>query len=192
MQNEQTNFDNHSPFLLSKKMQEALQPFLYTKKVEKKETLLLAGDVCNNIFFVRKGAVKQYYITEEKEFIQNFFFENNMACLFDSFLTQTTSDSYLEALEGSELWVLSYHNFLKIGAAYPEFNQQLALCMSRMNNHRVNLLLLSDAMLRYQKFLDEEPLIQQRVPQYMIASYLGMTPETLSRIRRKLTKHKAA
>jgi CRP-like cAMP-binding protein len=115
-----------------------------------------------------------------------------MACLFDSFLTQTTSSSYLEALEGSELWVLSYYNFQKICSAYPEFNQQLALCMSKMNNHRVNLLLLSDAMLRYEKFLDEEPLIQQRVPQYMIASYLGMTPETLSRIRRKITKRSAA
>lgn len=192
MQNEQTDYDSNSPFLLCRKMQEALKPFLYTKKVEKKETLLMAGDVCQNIFFVRKGAVKQYYITEEKEFIQNFFFENNMACLFDSFLTQTNSGSYLEALEGSELWVLSYHNFQKICEAYPEFNQQLALCMSKMNNHRVNLLLLSDAMLRYQKFLDEEPLIQQRVPQYMIASYLGMTPETLSRLRRKLTKRRAA
>lgn len=192
MQNEQLNFDNYSPFVLCKKIQEALKPFLFTKKVEKKETLLLAGNVCNNIFFVRKGAVKQYYIVEQKEFIQNFFFENNMACLFDSFLTQTTSSSYLEALEGSELWVLSYYNFQKICRAYPEFNQQLALCMSKMNNHRVNLLLLSDAMLRYEKFLDEEPLIQQRVPQYMIASYLGMTPETLSRIRRKITKRNAA
>jgi CRP-like cAMP-binding protein len=176
----------------AKKIQEALKPFLFTKKVEKKETILLAGDICNNIFFVRKGAVKQYYIAEQKEFIQNFFFENNMACLFDSFLTQTTSSSYLEALEGSELWMLSYYNFQKICSAYPEFNQQLALCMSKMNNHRVNLLLLSDAMLRYEKFLDEEPLIQQRVPQYMIASYLGMTPETLSRIRRKITKRSAA
>ena len=53
-------------------------------------------------------------------------------------------------------------------------------------------LLFLDSWLQSQKFLSEEPLIQQRVPQYMIASYLGMTPETLSRIRKKLTKRKAA
>ncbi len=193
MQNEeQKNYFSSPQMTLCKKIQEALKPFLYIRKVEKKETLLIAGDTCKNIYFVRKGAVKQYYITEDKEFIQNFFFEGNMACMFDSFLTQAPTNSYLEALEGSEFWVLSYHNFQKICEASPEFNQQLALCMSKMNNHRVNLLLLSDAMLRYQKFLNEEPMIQQRVPQYMIASYLGMTPETLSRIRKKLTKRKAA
>ena len=46
--------------------------------------------------------------------------------------------------------------------------------------------------LRYEKFLEEEPDVQQRVPQYMIASYLGMTPETLSRLRKKMTRRKAA
>ena len=191
MQNEQTNFDNHSPFLLSKKMQEALQPFLYTKKVEKKETLLLAGDVCNNIFFVRKGAVKQYYITEEKEFIQNFYFEGSMACHFNSFLTQTPSSSFLEVLEGSELWVLSYHNYKKISEASPKFHEEIAICMAKMNAMRVNLLLLSDAMLRYKRFLEEEAGLLQKVPQYMIASYLGMTAETLSRIRKKLSNSAA-
>jgi CRP-like cAMP-binding protein len=184
------HLSNHE---LCMQMQEALKPFLYVKKVKKKETLLTEGYVCKTIYFVRKGAVKQYYLSDGKEFIQNFYFEGNMACLFDSFLTQTPSNSYLEALEGSELWVLSYHNFKKIREASPEFNLQLTLCMSKMNTHRINLLLLSDAMLRYQRFLKEEPGIQNRVPQYMIASYLGMTPETLSRIRKKLfVSHSAA
>ena len=173
-------------------MQEALKPFLFVKKVKKKETLLAEGYVCKNIYFVRKGAVKQYYLSDGKEFIQNFFFEGNMASLFDSFLSQKTCYSYLEALEGSELWVLSYHNYQKLREASPQFNLQLTLCMSKMNTHRVNLLLLSDAMTRYQRFLEEEPDIQQRVPQYMIASYLGMTPETLSRIRKKLVAKSSA
>ena len=81
---------------LCNQMQEALKPFLHVKKVKKKETLLTEGYVCKTIYFVRKGAVKQYYLSDGKEFIQNFFFEGNMACLFDSFLTQTQSNSYLE------------------------------------------------------------------------------------------------
>ena len=64
--------------------------------------------------------------------------------------------------------------------------------MSRMNANRVNLLLMSDGLLRYKKFLENEPEVTQRVPQYMFASYLGMSPETLSRIRKRMAVKKAA
>ena len=114
-----------------------------------------------------------------------------MACHFNSFLTQTPSSSFLEVLEGSELWVLSYHNYKKISEASPKFHEEIAICMAKMNAMRVNLLLLSDAMLRYKRFLEEEAGLLQKVPQYMIASYLGMTAETLSRIRKKLSNSAA-
>jgi CRP-like cAMP-binding protein len=177
---------------LSQRIMEALKPFLYVKTVKKQETLLMEGDVCKNIYFVQSGAVKQYYLSDGKEFIQNFFFEGNMASAFDSFFTQTTAESYLEAIEGTELMVLSFHNFQAICSAKPEFSTQLNICMSRMNSNRVNLLLMSDGMMRYKKFLENEPQVSQRVPQYMVASYLGMTPETLSRIRKRMSIKKAA
>jgi CRP-like cAMP-binding protein len=177
---------------LSQRIIETLSPFLYVKKIKKQETLLMEGDVCKNIYFVQKGSVKQYYLSDGKEFIQNFFFEGNMAAAFDSFLTQTSAESYLEAIEGTEMLVLSYHNFKAICNAKPEFSAQLNICISRMNSNRVNLLLMSDGMMRYKKFLENESQVMQRVPQYMVASYLGMTPETLSRIRKRMSLKKAA
>jgi CRP-like cAMP-binding protein len=185
--NEPFNRNNFSQRII-----ETLTPFLYVKKIKKQETLLMEGDVCKNIYFVQKGAVKQYYLSDGKEFIQNFFFEGNMAAAFDSFLTQTSAESYLEAIEGTEMLVLSYHNFKAICNAKPEFSAQLNICISRMNSNRVNLLLMSDGMMRYKKFLENESQVMQRVPQYMVASYLGMTPETLSRIRKRMSLKKAA
>jgi len=185
--------DNFSANIsLSATTQEELKSFFRVVKIQKKETLLTAGQTCNNIYFVKKGAIKQYYVSNDKEFIQNFFFEGSMACHFDSFLSQTTSDSYLEALEGSEIWVLSYNDFQKISKANSELNQHLSFSMAKSNANRVNLLMVNDSMHRYEKFLEEEPDVQQRVPQYMIAAYLGMTPETLSRLRKKMTRRKVA
>jgi CRP-like cAMP-binding protein len=183
--------DTNYHIQLCKKLQEALQPFLYKKTYQKNEVLLNEGTTCSNIYFVRSGAIKQYYLSDGKEFIQNFFFEASMACHFNSFLTQTPSSSFLEVLEGSELWILSFHNYKKISEASPKFHEQIAVCMAKMNAIRVNLLLQSDAELRYKKFMIEEAGLLQKVPQYMIASYLGMTLETLNRIRKKIANNAA-
>ncbi len=176
---------------LVNKLMEVIKPFLYLKKVESQESLLSLGAPCNNIYFVSSGAVKQYYIFDGKEFIQNFFFESDIAALFNNFLNQSPADSYLEAIEGTELWVLSYHNYKTICSSDPEFNTRLTILMSKVNNNRVNLLLMSDGMKRYKKFIEDEPEILDRVPHYLVASYLGMTPETLSRIRKKIKKNVA-
>ena len=66
--------DEPTHFDLCQKLMKALKPFLFVKKIKKKETLLEAGEACQHIFFVKSGAVKQYYLSDGKEFIQNFFF----------------------------------------------------------------------------------------------------------------------
>ena len=93
------------------RMKTSLVPFLYKKKVDKLETLQEEGGLCNQLYFVHSGAVKQYYIKEGKEFIQNFFFEGSVAALFNNFMAQTTAESYLQAIEGTVLYVLDFQNF---------------------------------------------------------------------------------
>jgi CRP-like cAMP-binding protein len=177
---------------LSKRIIAVLKPFLYVKKIKKQESLLMKGDVCKNIYFVQSGAVKQFYISDGKEFVQNLFIEGNIVVDFNSLITQTSVASYFEALEGTELFVLSYHNFKAICAAKPEFSLQMKICISRMNAYKINLLLRSEGRMRCRKFLENESQVSQNLPQKLVASYLGIPPETLSKIRKRMSLKKAA
>lgn len=185
--NNNTEIDNFNLKQLIAQMRKSLAPYLVKKKVDKLETLQQEGSICKHLFFVHSGSVKQFYIAEGKEFIQNFFFEGSVAALFNNFMSQTPADSYLQAIEGTELLVLDYHDYCRFSHENPQFTAQMTILMSRVNTHRMNLLLMSDGLMRYKKVLEDEPEIMNRVPHYMVASYLGMTPETLSRIRKKIS-----
>jgi CRP-like cAMP-binding protein len=144
-------FDNFQLKELVRRMKTSLVPFLYKKKVGKLETLQEEGGLCNQLYFVHSGAVKQYYIKEGKEFIQNFFFEGSVAALFNNFMAQTTAESYLQAIEGTVLYVLDYQNFDKFSKLNPQFTAQMTILMSKANTQRMNLLLMSDGTMRYKK-----------------------------------------
>ena len=116
-------------FELCMQMQEALKPFLYVKKVKKKETLLTEGYICKTIYFVRKGAVKQYYLSDGKEFIQN---------LIDSFEEKRNERIKVLGKEqnqqfGSQLESLS-ENFPDIFSLIPAKLPPAATCLKMLSD----------------------------------------------------------
>lgn len=167
---------------------------LERKEVHKKDVLLREGETCNHTFFVAKGLLRAYTIDDGgKEHILQFAPEGWLVVDRSSVLFNDFSVQYIDAVEDSEL-ILIPSNFFE-GLA------ELSMDFQRLNNYllhnhirhlqkRINLLLSASAEVRYMDFLMDYPDIMMRVPQWMVASYLGITPESLSRVRKELAKKK--
>jgi CRP-like cAMP-binding protein len=160
--------------------------FQYLKKGE---LLTRNGEVCKQVSFINRGLLRMFYLVDGKEICTAFAKENDYLAQYDSFLTKQPSPGSIDALEDCELINLSYDN---VQALYTEepvfqiFGRKIAEMLFLMISSQTNSLLTRTPEERYKAVIDEEPYIIQRVPQYMIASYIGITPEHLSRLRRKM------
>ena len=172
---------------------EDLQSKLVYKELKKKEKFVKAGNICRSVAFVAKGATRYYYTIDGNDITTFFTFENSWISSYNSFIEQKPSLVTVEAMEDSSIWILSYadlqalysqyHAFERFGRMIGEF---LYCCM---DDRSYNLLLKSPEQ-RYLNALQENSQFFERVPQRYIASYLGIAPESLSRIRKRLM-HKA-
>lgn len=163
---------------------------IQVKQVSSGNFLLEPGEICRHTFFVEKGLLRLYSLSENgKEHILQFASENWLLSDRDSVFFKEPSKFYIEAIEDSELIPLDSHLFKKIAALTPDFREKNEILLQnhiRHLNQRINLLLSASAKTRYLEFVKLYPDLQLRVPQWMIASYLGITPESLSRVRREL------
>ncbi len=153
-----------------------------------KAHFLEAGQVCSRVAFVNRGCARQYYLVDGKEICKDFLFENSFIGSYASFLTRQPAHFYVQALENMELLELQHSDIVQLYANYPTWQKLGKLIAEglfiRKENREASF--LNDGPdQRYQKLLVEFPQVIQRVPLHYIASYLGMTPETLSRIRRR-------
>lgn len=158
----------------------------YLKIFTKKELLLSAGQVCNFIGFVEEGVVRSFIQNDGEEFNNDFYFENYFASAYTSFLTQTPSNLTLEALTSVRFRYLSYHqfsNFLESDNEWLKLGKYLSDNFFIRKCRRESSFLRDSAQERYQGVLKLYPNIEQQVSQYHIASYLGIKPETLSRLK---------
>lgn len=178
-------------FALSVQSQEALEPFWQFRKLKKGEIILSEGEICRMSAFIVKGIIRSFLFVDEKECTYEFFPENYYAVDYESFAFQTPATFSLEALEDCEILCLDAIDFIDLQKKHLDFQLLTKTIIERRFTQMLNLsraLRFQNPLKRYETFLQHFPNVPNRVPQYMIASYLGIKPETLSRVRSRLAK----
>jgi CRP-like cAMP-binding protein len=159
---------------------------LNTKKLKKKEHLIREGSVCNFIGFVSSGAFRSYVRNNNGEFNNDFYFDNDFVSAYTSFLTQQSTNCNIEALTNSTIYYISHENINKLieqDNAFLKLSKYISDTYFIRKCKRETSFLKNSASERLEGLSSLYPGIEQRVSQYHIASYLGVTPESLSRIK---------
>jgi CRP/FNR family transcriptional regulator, anaerobic regulatory protein len=174
---------------LNEAEEKAFLSILEVKVFKKKEFLLQEGKICNKITFVNSGCMRLFYNVEGVENTIQFFFGNSWYTDYASFLTGQPTIENMQALEESEVVQFKKDALYKLYDSMPIFDkvgrifaENAYLSISQLNQMKTN----EDPEVRYINLLKTRPEIAQQIPQHYIASYLGIKPETLSRIRKRI------
>ncbi|MBV5282828.1 MAG: Crp/Fnr family transcriptional regulator [Paludibacter sp.] len=173
---------------LSAELREDLSEKLYVRKVKKGDILVSEGKVCNQLFFIRKGFLRRFHYQNGKEITSWFGFENDFATSIYSFVSQKTGYENIEAIEDSALYVINYDDLNNIYHEHPEFNYAGRLLTEKYYidlMERTLSLQFQSAKENYHQLVATHPHLLKRASLGHIASYLGISQETLSRIRAK-------
>jgi CRP-like cAMP-binding protein len=162
------------------------------KKLRKKQYFLQEGDVCKYAGFIVKGAMRQYSVDDKgAEHIVHLFIENYWANDRESSTMLTPSKYNIDAWEDTELLIITRAEMLDLMDKIPTLVQMIRLMDERnaiASQRRLSSTISNAAEKRYEEFAAHHQQFVQRFPQHLIASYLGITKETLSRIRKQGTK----
>lgn len=177
---------------LNEKEVEVFKALTRIKKVKKRQFVVKQGDICHFENFVVEGCLRCYHTDENgNEHVVQFAAENRWISDLQSFLTQSTAHFSVDTIEPSVLIQFGYNNLQKLYHEVPQFERFFRLIFQNAFVVAQNKILASyskDAEKRYIEFRNSYSDIENRVPQYMIASYLGISPEFLSNIRRRLAE----
>lgn len=160
---------------------------LTAKKIYKKEFLLKPSQKCCFMAFIIKGSFRFYSLTESEEPTLHFFTENNWVADYESLVSQQPTKNFIQALEDTEVQVISLDDIHLLMEQFPVFRNLASLINKWVipSSHHISISNSSPDD-RYRKLLDEHPEWVNRFPQMYIASYLGMTKETFSRVKSRV------
>jgi CRP-like cAMP-binding protein len=165
------------------------------KKIRKRQYLLQAGEVWKYHAFVSSGCLRTYSVDDkDNEHIMSFSVENWWCGDRESLLSGEPARYNIDAIEDSEVVLFTHSNFEMLCREIPPFDQMVNNVLNKSfvtQQNRINAALSYTAEEKYLNFVKKYPEFVRRVPQSMIASYLGMTPETLSRIRTQTARNKS-
>lgn len=151
-----------------------------------KSVLLNAGELAKHLFVIKSGAARMWYNKDGKDYTLQFFLEGDSVCLYEILLRDESSEFTLETIEPTEVLVFCKDDIMEYFYSNPEFKEKvMKYIVDKMVNY-VHLFLsmqIHSPEQRYAELLKQRPDIIQRIPQRYIASFLGITPESLSRIR---------
>jgi len=167
------------------------RPHWYSRTIKKGEFFNMQSFVCTDLGFIRSGIFRIYYFDEEAMEDRNMFFfsEGQFIVSFKSFIYQYPCIYFIEALEDAALYAIKYkdlQNLYAVNTGWSNTGRLLAELFFTYAQSRMETLLFNTVEQRYLKLQNEEPAMLKRIPLYHIASYLGITSQSLSRIRKRL------
>ena len=174
---------------LSQEEKDIVRSLFKEQTYRKGEFYLAEGQICKQVGFVTKGLMRYYINHDGEEKTYAFSQENLYVCNYESFLPQNPSSKIIQALEDSDVLVISHSDLQVLYSKVREGERY-----GRIAIEAVFLQLLKDINsfytetpeVRYERFLISHPDLQQRISQYHIASYVGVKPQSLSRIRKRI------
>jgi CRP-like cAMP-binding protein len=172
---------------------EAVDTLIPIKEFKKGRLLLEEGSIAKECYFNIKGCVRSYQILNGEEKTTQFFIEGDPIASLLSYLNKTPANHYFECIEDCTLAVLSFDNEQRLYKQYPKFE---ALCRNSIEQEFgkqqevLQNYLTRNPEERYLMLQETRPELLQRVPQYHLATFLGVQPESLSRIRKRIAQKK--
>ncbi len=174
---------------LTKEEEDYFSSLITNKSIKKRQYIIQPDFVAKNRSFVLDGAFRGYLMcTEGKEHTIAIAIENWWITDYNSYIFQQPATLFIEAIENSKIAQLSYDNEQKLLDKFPKFEKLFRILSQQSlasTQRRIMSNLSDSAEIRYEKFIRDYPKVVNRLPQYIIASYLGFTTEYLSKIRKK-------
>jgi len=154
--------------------------------------ILHEGEVCNYMYYVERGLIRQYYMKKGREVTEHISYEGGMVICIESFFLHQPSRLMIHAIEQSVVYAIPYNKLLSLTEESYEFCRLMFKIMERsliISQQKADTLRFETAQERYHRTMTDHPDIVRRTPLHYIASYLQMTPETLSRVRSKSNEY---